>query len=76
MQFRPFYANSRRTLHTGVLPQGVYRKKRPTLGSREAGEPSRLVVAGDPLSDIRVLQKRDDLHLVMKAGKAFTNKLS
>jgi imidazolonepropionase-like amidohydrolase len=51
--------------------------ERPELGALVPGKVADiLVVAGDPLSDIRVLQKRDDLHLVMKAGKAFTNKLS
>ena len=35
-----------------------------------------LVVDGNPLDDISVMQKRDKLHLVMKAGKAFTNRLS
>ena len=35
-----------------------------------------LLVDGNPLDDITVMQKRDKLHLVMKAGKAFTNRLS
>ena len=51
--------------------------ERPELGALAPGKVADiLVVAGDPLNDIRVLQKRDDLHLIMKAGKAFTNKLS
>jgi imidazolonepropionase-like amidohydrolase len=49
----------------------------PELGALAAGKVADiLVVNGDPLDDIRVMQARDRLHLVMKAGKAFTNKLS
>lgn len=51
--------------------------ERPELGVITAGKVADiLVVDGDPLADIRVMQQRDRLHLVMKAGKAFTNKLS
>lgn len=51
--------------------------ERPELGVLAAGKVADiLVVDGDPLDDIRVMQKRERLHLVMKAGKAFTNKLS
>ena len=51
--------------------------ERPELGVLAAGKVADiLVVDGDPLEDIRVMQKRDRLHLVMKAGKAFTNRLS
>jgi imidazolonepropionase-like amidohydrolase len=51
--------------------------ERPELGVIAAGKVADiLVVDGDPLADIRVMQQRDRLHLVMKAGKAFTNKLS
>lgn len=51
--------------------------ERPELGALAAGKVADiLVVDGDPLDDIRVLQERERLHLVMKAGKAFTNKLS
>jgi imidazolonepropionase-like amidohydrolase len=51
--------------------------ERPELGVIAAGKVADiLVVDGDPLADIRVMQQRDSLHLVMKAGKAFTNKLS
>jgi imidazolonepropionase-like amidohydrolase len=51
--------------------------ERPELGVVAAGKVADiLVVDGDPLDDIRVMQQRDRLHLVMKAGKAFTNKLS
>ncbi|MET0708146.1 MAG: amidohydrolase family protein [Tardiphaga sp.] len=51
--------------------------ERPELGVLAAGKVADiLVVDGDPLDDIRVMQQRDRLHLVMKAGKAFTNKLS
>lgn len=35
-----------------------------------------LVVAGDPLDDIRVLQPRKNIRLVMKDGKAYRNLLS
>ncbi|MDB5579432.1 MAG: amidohydrolase family protein [Bradyrhizobium sp.] len=51
--------------------------ERPELGVIAAGKVADiLVVDGDPLADIKVMQQRDRLHLVMKAGKAFTNKLS
>jgi imidazolonepropionase-like amidohydrolase len=51
--------------------------ERPDLGALAAGKAADvLVVDGNPLDDISVMQKRDKLHLVMKAGKAFTNKLS
>ena len=51
--------------------------ERPDLGALAAGNAADvLVVDGNPLDDISVMQRRDKLHLVMKAGKAFTNKLS
>jgi imidazolonepropionase-like amidohydrolase len=51
--------------------------ERPELGAVTPGKIADvLVVDGDPLDDIRVLQSRDRIHMVMKAGKAFTNKLS
>jgi imidazolonepropionase-like amidohydrolase len=51
--------------------------ERPELGALAAGKIADiLVVEGNPLDDIRVMQKREHLHLIMKAGKAFTNKLS
>ena len=51
--------------------------ERPELGALAAGKIADiLVVDGDPLDDIGVMQQRERLHLVMKAGKAFTNKLS
>lgn len=51
--------------------------ERPELGALTPGKIADvLVVDGDPLDDIRVLQSRDRIHMVMKAGKAFTNKLS
>lgn len=51
--------------------------ERPDLGALTPGKIADiLVVDGDPLDDIRVLQNRERLHLVMKEGKAFTNKLS
>ncbi|WP_322516119.1 amidohydrolase family protein [Rhodopseudomonas palustris] len=51
--------------------------ERPELGALAPGKIADvLVVDGDPLADIRVMEDRSRLHLVMKAGKAFTNKLS
>lgn len=51
--------------------------ERPELGAVTPGKIADvLVVDGDPLDDIRVLQSRDRIHMVMKAGKAFTNRLS
>jgi imidazolonepropionase-like amidohydrolase len=51
--------------------------ERPELGALAAGKVADiLVVDGDPLDDIKVMQARERLHLVMKAGKAFTNKFS
>lgn len=51
--------------------------ERPELGALTPGKIADvLVIDGDPLDDIRVLQSRDRIHMVMKAGKAFTNKLS
>jgi imidazolonepropionase-like amidohydrolase len=51
--------------------------ERPELGALAPGKVADvLVVDGDPLADIRVMEDRSRLHLVMKAGKAFTNKLS
>jgi len=51
--------------------------ERPELGALAPGKIADvLVVDGDPLADIRVMEDRAKLHLVMKAGKAFTNKLS
>lgn len=49
---------------------------RADVGVLEAGRHADvLVVDGDPLADIRVLEERSRLHLVMKAGSAYTNKL-
>src|ERR1700749_697707 len=51
--------------------------ERPELGVLAAGKVADvLVVDGDPLDNIKIMQEREQLHLVMKAGKAFTNKLS
>lgn len=51
--------------------------ERPELGALVPGKVADvLVVDGDPLADISVMEDRARLHLVMKAGKAFTNKLS
>ena len=46
------------------------------VGVLEAGRfADVLVVDGDPLADIRILEERARLKLVMKAGRAFTNTL-
>ena len=51
--------------------------ERPDLGALAPGRAADvLVLDGDPLDDIRLLQDRSRLHLVMKAGRAFTDKLS
>jgi imidazolonepropionase-like amidohydrolase len=51
--------------------------ERPDLGALTPGKVADiLVVDGNPLDDIRVMQSRERIHMVMKAGKAFTNKLS
>ncbi len=51
--------------------------ERPNLGALKAGcLGDVLVVDGDPLADIRVLEKRDRLHLIMKDGHAYTNRLN
>lgn len=51
--------------------------ERPDLGALTPGKVADiLVVDGNPLDDIRVMQNRERIHMVMKAGKAFTNKLS
>jgi len=47
-----------------------------SVGMLEAGRYADvLVVDGDPLSDIRILEQRARLKLVMKGGRAFTNTL-
>jgi imidazolonepropionase-like amidohydrolase len=46
--------------------------ERPELGALAPGRIADvLMVDGDPLADIRVLQQRDRLHLVMKEGKSY-----
>ncbi|QRG07771.1 amidohydrolase family protein [Xanthobacter dioxanivorans] len=51
--------------------------ERPNLGALKPGcLADVLVVDGDPLADIRILEQRDRLHLIMKGGKVFTDKLS
>jgi imidazolonepropionase-like amidohydrolase len=51
--------------------------ERPGLGALVPGRAADVLVAdGNPLDDIRILQDRARLHLIMKAGQAFTNKLS
>jgi imidazolonepropionase-like amidohydrolase len=51
--------------------------ERPELGALAPGRVADvLVVDGDPLQDIAVLQHRDRLHLIMKDGKPYRNLLS
>jgi imidazolonepropionase-like amidohydrolase len=51
--------------------------ERPNLGALKAGcLADVLVVDGDPLSNIRVLEERDRLQLIMKDGRAHTNRLA
>jgi imidazolonepropionase-like amidohydrolase len=51
--------------------------ERPELGALKAGKVADiLVVDGDPLQNIAVLQKRDRLHLIMKEGRPYRNSLS
>jgi imidazolonepropionase-like amidohydrolase len=51
--------------------------ERPELGALAPGRIADvLVVDGDPLQDIAVLQHRDRLHLIMKEGKPYRNLLS
>jgi len=46
--------------------------ERPELGALAPGRIADvLMVDGDPLADIRILQQRDRLHLVMKEGKPY-----
>ena len=50
--------------------------ERPELGALERGRIADvLVIDGDPLQDIRVLQERENIHLVMKDGKTCFNRL-
>jgi imidazolonepropionase-like amidohydrolase len=50
--------------------------ERPELGALERGRVADvLVIDGDPLQNIRVLQQRENIHLVMKDGKAYFNRL-
>ena len=50
--------------------------KRPDLGALEAGRLADIgVVEGDPLTDIRLLQRRENMKLVMKAGQRYTDQL-
>lgn len=50
--------------------------ERPDLGTLEPGKIADvLVVDGDPLSDLRVMQPRKNIHLVMKDGKVWRNGL-
>ena len=48
--------------------------ERPDLGALVPGKIADvLVVDGDPLSDIRILEQRSRIKLVMKEGKSFRN---
>ena len=50
---------------------------RDDLGALAAGRfADVLIVDGDPLDDISVLENRERLKLIMKAGKAYTNRMS
>jgi imidazolonepropionase-like amidohydrolase len=50
---------------------------RPELGAIVAGKVADiLIVDGDPLDDIRILQDRARIQLIMKAGKVFKNRQS
>ena len=50
--------------------------ERPELGALEAGRIADvLVVDGDPLEDVRVLEDRERLHLIMQGGVAYKNRL-
>jgi imidazolonepropionase-like amidohydrolase len=47
------------------------------LGSLEKGKLADVIaVKGDPLEDIRILQSRDNIRLVMKEGSVYVDKLS
>jgi len=51
--------------------------ERPQLGAIEPGRIADVVVAaGDPLEDVRALQPRENIRLVMKAGHAYRDTLS
>ena len=51
--------------------------ERPELGSLAPGKVADvLVVDGDPLQDIAVLQQRERLHLIMKDGTPYRNLLT
>jgi imidazolonepropionase-like amidohydrolase len=50
--------------------------ERPELGALETGRVADiLVVEGDPLADIRKLQQRENIRLVMKGGRSFVDRL-
>ncbi len=50
--------------------------ERPDIGLLAPGRCADLIaVDGDPLNDIAALQSRENIKLVMKAGKIFTNRL-
>jgi imidazolonepropionase-like amidohydrolase len=51
--------------------------ERSDIGRLEPGRLADvLVVQGDPLDDIRVLQPRENIKMVMKGGRVFTNRLN
>ena len=50
--------------------------ERPELGALERGRVADLlVIDGDPLQDIRILQQRGNIHLIMKDGKTHVDRL-
>ncbi|GAC1552857.1 MAG: amidohydrolase family protein [Beijerinckiaceae bacterium] len=51
--------------------------ERPNLGALKRGcLADVLVVDGDPLSNIRIMEERNRLHLIMKDGRLHTNRLN
>ncbi|MGE0744515.1 MAG: amidohydrolase family protein [Rhodospirillales bacterium] len=51
--------------------------ERPELGSLEPGKAADVVICdGDPLADIRVLEERKRIRLVMKAGKTYRDAMA
>ena len=51
--------------------------ERPDLGALAPGRAADiLVVDGDPSQDVAILQERSRLHLIMKAGKSFADRLA
>ena len=45
------------------------------LGTLEAGKLADIVaVSGDPIADIRILQEKKAIHMVMKEGKVYADR--